>query len=85
MSLCFCLIFLCTFLKVGKPDGRRTLGRPRRRLVDNIKMDRREIGWDGVDWINMAQDREQWKGSCEYGIKHSGFMKCWEGLEWLPN
>jgi hypothetical protein len=45
---------------VGKPEGRRPLGRPRCRWVDNIKMDRREIGWDGVDWIDMAQDRDYW-------------------------
>jgi hypothetical protein len=41
---------------VGKPEGKRPLGRPRRRWVDNIKMDLREIGWDGMDWINLAQD-----------------------------
>jgi hypothetical protein len=46
---------------VGKPEGKRPLGRPRRRWVDNIKMDLREIGWDGVDWIDMAQDRDQWR------------------------
>jgi hypothetical protein len=45
---------------VGKPEGKRPLGRPRRRCVDNIKMDLREIGWDGMDWIDMAQDRDQW-------------------------
>jgi hypothetical protein len=39
----------------------RPLGRPRRRWVDNIKMDLREIGWDGVDWIDLAQDRNQWR------------------------
>jgi hypothetical protein len=39
---------------VGKPAGKRPLGRPRRRWVDNIKMDLREIGWDGVDWTDMA-------------------------------
>jgi hypothetical protein len=44
---------------VGKTDGKRTLERPRRRWVDNIKMDLGEIGWDGVDWIDMAQDRDQ--------------------------
>jgi hypothetical protein len=44
---------------VGKPEGKRPLGRPRRRWVDNIKMDLREIGWDGVDWIYMAQDKDQ--------------------------
>jgi hypothetical protein len=46
---------------VGKPDGKRPLGGPRRRWVDNIKMDLREVGWDGVDWIDMAEDRDQWR------------------------
>jgi hypothetical protein len=46
---------------VGKPEGKRPLGRPRRRCVDNIKMDLREIGWDGRDWIELAQDRDQWR------------------------
>jgi hypothetical protein len=46
---------------VGKPEGRRPLGRPRRRWVDNIKMDIREIGWDGRDWIDLAQNRNQWR------------------------
>jgi hypothetical protein len=41
--------------------GKRPLLRPRRRLVDNIKMDLREIGWDGVDWIDLAQDRDRWR------------------------
>jgi hypothetical protein len=40
------------------PEGKRPLGRPRRRWVDNIKMDLIEIEWDGVHWINMAQDRD---------------------------
>jgi hypothetical protein len=44
---------------VGKPEGKRPLGRPRRRRVDNIKMDLREVGCDGVDWTDMAQDRDQ--------------------------
>jgi hypothetical protein len=39
---------------VGKPEGKRPLGKPRRRWVDNIKIDLRGIGWDGVDWIDMA-------------------------------
>jgi hypothetical protein len=43
---------------VGKPEGKRPLGRSRRRWVDNIKMDLREIGWDGMDWIDLAQDRD---------------------------
>jgi hypothetical protein len=44
---------------VGKPEGKRRLGRERRRWADNIRMDLREIGWDGVDWMDMAQDRDQ--------------------------
>jgi hypothetical protein len=44
---------------VGKPEGNRPLGRSRRRLVDGIKMDLREIGWVGMDWIELAQDRDQ--------------------------
>jgi hypothetical protein len=46
---------------VGKPEGKRSLGRPRRRWVDNIKIDLREIGWNGMDWIDLAQDRDQWR------------------------
>jgi hypothetical protein len=46
---------------VGKPEGRRPLGRPRRRWVDNIKVDLREIGWDVMDWIDLVQDRDQWR------------------------
>jgi hypothetical protein len=45
---------------VGKPEGKRPLGRRRRRRVDNIKIDLRDIGWDGVDWIDMAQNRDEW-------------------------
>jgi hypothetical protein len=44
---------------VGKPEGRRPLGRPRRRWEDNIKIDLREVGWGGMDWINLAQDRDR--------------------------
>jgi hypothetical protein len=44
---------------VGRPEGRKPLGRPRRRWED-IKMDLREIGFGGVDWINWAQDRNRW-------------------------
>jgi hypothetical protein len=45
---------------VGKPEGKRPLGRPRRRWEDGIKMDLREIGLGGVDWIRLAQDRDRW-------------------------
>jgi hypothetical protein len=46
---------------VWKPERTRPLGRPRRRWVDNIKMDLREVGWDGTDWIELAQDKDQWR------------------------
>jgi hypothetical protein len=46
---------------VRKPEGRRPVGRPRRRWMDNIKMDLREIGWGGMDWIDLAQDRDHWR------------------------
>jgi hypothetical protein len=47
-------------LLVGKPEGKRALGRPRRRWIDNIKMDLLEIGVNVVDWISLAQDRYRW-------------------------
>jgi hypothetical protein len=46
---------------LGKPEGKGPLGRPRRRWVDNIKIDIGEIGWDGVDWVNLAADRDTWR------------------------
>jgi hypothetical protein len=47
---------------VGIPEGKRPLGRPRSRWVSNIKLDLvREIGWDGMDWIDRALDRDQWR------------------------
>jgi hypothetical protein len=69
-------------LLVGKPEGKRPLGRPRRRWVDNIRMDLGEMGWDDVDWIGLAEDRNRWKSSCEFGIEPTGSMKCWETIEW---
>jgi hypothetical protein len=45
---------------VGKPEGKSLLGRPRRRWEKGIKMDLREIGWGGVEWIQLAQDRDRW-------------------------
>jgi hypothetical protein len=45
---------------VRKSEGKRPLGRPKSRWADNIEMNLREVGWDGVDWIDMAQDRDQW-------------------------
>jgi hypothetical protein len=46
---------------VGSPEGKRPLGRPRRKWDDNIKMDLRDIGIDGTNWIRLAQDRVQWR------------------------
>jgi hypothetical protein len=70
---------------VGKSEGKRPLGSPRRRRVDNIKMDFREIGWGGADWIHLAQDRGQWRALVKQGNEHSGSIKCWEILESLHN
>jgi hypothetical protein len=63
----------------GKPEGKRPLGRPRSMWVDNIKMNLRDIGWDGIDWIDLCQE-EPVEGSCEHGNEPSGFIKCWEVL-----
>jgi hypothetical protein len=52
----FITAFGCT-----KPEGKRPLGRPRRRWVDNIRMDLGEVGWSDVDWIGLAQDRIRWR------------------------
>jgi hypothetical protein len=46
---------------VGKPEGKRRQKRPRRRWVDNINLDLEDTEWDGVDWIGLAQNRDQWK------------------------
>ena len=46
---------------VGKPEGKRPLGRPRRRWVDNIRMDLKDVGCGYKDWIGLAQDRESWQ------------------------
>jgi len=45
---------------VGKPEGKRPLGRPRLRWEDNVKMDLQEVGYGGMDWIELAQDRDRW-------------------------
>jgi hypothetical protein len=49
--------------------------------MGNIKMDLREIGWDGMDWIHLAQDRDQWRALVNNGNEPSGSIKCWEVLE----
>jgi hypothetical protein len=69
---------------VGKPEGKRPLGRPRRRWVDNIKMDLGELGWGVVDWIGLAQVRNRWRGLVNSVMKLPGCIKYWETIEW-PN
>ena len=62
---------------VGKPEGKRPLGRPRRRWEDNIKMDLQEVGMCCEDWMELAQDRDRWRA---LGSKVIGFQKCGEFL-----
>jgi hypothetical protein len=66
---------------VGKPEGKRLLGRPRCRWVDNIEIDLREVGWDGMDWIDLAKYRDQCRAFVNMVMKPSGSIKCWEVLE----
>jgi hypothetical protein len=46
---------------MGRPEGRRPVGRPRRRWEDNIKTDLQEVGWGGMNWIELAEDRDRWR------------------------
>jgi hypothetical protein len=61
---------------VGKPEGKRPLGRPGHRWEDNIAMDLKEVGWNGVDWTCLAVG--QMLGCCEHDNEVSGFRKCEE-------
>jgi hypothetical protein len=54
----------------GKLEGKRPLRRPRRRWVDSVKMDFREIGWGGMDWIDLAQDRNHWRALVNKVMSH---------------
>jgi hypothetical protein len=60
---------------MGKPEGERPLEGPRHRWEDNIKMDLGEIGWGGMDWINLAQDREQWRALVNTAMFHKMLLK----------
>jgi hypothetical protein len=55
---------------VGKPEGKRPLGRSRRRCVDDIKMDLKKIVWDCMDWIHLAEDRDQWRALVNTVMNH---------------
>jgi hypothetical protein len=72
-------------ISVWKPEVKRPLGRPRRKWVDIIKIHLIEIGWDGMDWIDLAQDREQLRALVNNGNEPSRSIKCWEVIEWLHN
>ena len=65
---------------LGKPEGKRPLGKPRRRWVDNIRMDLQEVGCGYMYWIGLAQDR-QVADACECGNEPSGSVKCGEFLD----
>jgi hypothetical protein len=66
---------------VGKPEGKRPLGRPRGRWVDNIRMDLQEVGCGYMHWIELAQDRDRWRTLIKCGNEPSGFVKCGEFLD----
>jgi hypothetical protein len=61
---------------VGQLEVKIPPGRPKRRWVDNVEMDYREIGWDGIDWIDLASDRDQWRA-----LVNTSSIKCWKVLE----
>jgi hypothetical protein len=63
---------------VGKTEGKRPPRRPRRRWKDNIKMDLQEVGFGGMDWIDLTQDRDRCGGTRECGNELSGSIKCGE-------
>ena len=66
---------------VGKPEGKRPLGRPRRRWADNIRTNLQEVGCVYMDWIGLAQDRDRWRTLVSRGNEPSGSVKCGEFLD----
>jgi hypothetical protein len=70
---------------MGKPEGNRQQGRPRRRWVDNIKKGLKERVWDGMDWIELAQDRDQWRALVNTVMNLRVPYNFWEIPEWLHN
>jgi hypothetical protein len=65
---------------MGKPEGKRSQVRPRRRWVVNIRMDLGEVEWSGVYWIGLALDRNRWRGLVKSVLNLWISMKCWEVL-----
>jgi hypothetical protein len=72
-------------MHIGSPEGKRPLGRPIHRWKNNIKMDLREVGWGGLDWIDLAQDRDQWRALVNTVMNLGSSKKCWEIVEYLRN
>jgi hypothetical protein len=72
-------------LLVEKAEVKIPLRRPRRRWIDNIKMEVLEIGLGGVDWVGLAQDRYRWRAFVNAVMNLRGSRKCWETIEWLHN
>ena len=68
-------------VSVGKPEGKRPLGRPRRRWEDNIKMDLKEMGCEGMDWIELSQDRDRWRALVNAVMNLRGSIKYGEFLD----
>jgi hypothetical protein len=68
---------------VGNTERKRPLGRPRRRWVKNIKIDLKS--WDCMDWIDLAQDRDQWRALVNTVMNLRVPYNCWEFSEWLDN
>jgi hypothetical protein len=68
-------------VSVGKPEGKRPLGRPMRRWKDNIKINLQEVGSRGMDWIELAQDRDRWRVLVNMVLKTSGSIKRGEFLD----
>jgi hypothetical protein len=69
----------------GEPEGNRPLGRHKRRCEDNIRMDLSEIRWGVVDWIHLAQDKDQWRCLNEHGNKRLDSIKGGEFIDWLSD
>jgi len=65
----------------GEPEEKRPLVRARHRWEDNIKMDLQDVGWEGMDWIDLAQDRDRWRALVNAVMNQSGSIKCREFLD----
>jgi hypothetical protein len=72
-------------LLAGEPEGKRPLGKPRRRWLENIKMNLVETEWGGVDWIDLAQERQKWRALVNAVMNLMVPNKGWETIEWLQS